>query len=580
MKSSSANKMDATAAVRFYVDKIVSDPSISGMLLILRLHICSCKFLLGMKALILDPLTTQVISMVYSQTQILEKEVYLVELLGKRHEAMTHLKAAVYLSPTESNIEMLCREIREPQFSEYHIFFSNIVSQDILNRLGRADEHEVVRQVQEYYAEFLTINDDFFHLGIDDSLVLSSPIGRGAEAARIFSRNVEGVLSVLLALRRRPSQIRYSAASDLARRISQEIVTQIEKDDVFDFRRSEAPMLLILDRRDDPVTPLLTQWTYQAMVHELLGLNNNRVLLRGAPGIRKDLEEVVISATQDAFFAKHRFANFGDLGTAVKEMLDEYQRNAKMNESIASIEDMQAFMERYPAFRSHSINVSKHVALMSELARLVDLCHLLDISALEQEIACSSDHTSHRGELFEKIASPAVQKADKLRLALLYVIKYEQYDELANIKAALMENGVERVNLLDAMLQYAGEARRAPGLFSQGGLLGKIGKSIASTVNGVENVYTQHVPLLQSILESIGKGKLKDSAFPLITAASGQGGKVNEVVVFIVGGATYEEALAVAEYNNANPSMRIILGGSCVQNSQSFLDELKVSFSL
>lgn len=53
------------------------------------------------------------------------------------------------------------------------------------------------------------------------------------------------------------------------------------------------PVLLILDRRDDPVTPLLSQWTYQAMVHELLGLNDNRVVLKGAPGVRKDLEEVI-----------------------------------------------------------------------------------------------------------------------------------------------------------------------------------------------------------------------------------------------------------------------------------------------
>lgn len=28
------------------------------------------------------------------------------------------------------------------------------------------------------------------------------------------------------------------------------------------------------------------------MVHELLGLNDNRVVLKGAPGVSKDLEEV------------------------------------------------------------------------------------------------------------------------------------------------------------------------------------------------------------------------------------------------------------------------------------------------
>jgi hypothetical protein len=34
-----------------------------------------------------------------------------------------------------------------------------------------------------------------------------------------------------------------------------------------------------LDRRNDPVTPLLSQWTYQAMVHELCGITNGRVKL-------------------------------------------------------------------------------------------------------------------------------------------------------------------------------------------------------------------------------------------------------------------------------------------------------------
>lgn len=35
---------------------------------------------------------------------------------------------------------------------------------------------------------------------------------------------------------------------------------------LFDFRRTEvSPLLLIVDRRDDPVTPLLNQWTYQVL---------------------------------------------------------------------------------------------------------------------------------------------------------------------------------------------------------------------------------------------------------------------------------------------------------------------------
>lgn len=60
---------------------------------------------------------------------------------------------------------------------------------------------------------------------------------------------------------------------------------------------------------------------------------------------------------------------------------------------------------RYPAFRSQSLNVSKHVAVLSELARLVDVYHLLDVSQFEQELACADDHASHYRELMEKLTS-------------------------------------------------------------------------------------------------------------------------------------------------------------------------------
>ena len=39
-------------------------------------------------------------------------------------------------------------------------------------------------------------------------------------------------------------------------------------------------------RKDDPVTPLLLQWTYQAQVHELIGIDTNRVDLSHVPGVR------------------------------------------------------------------------------------------------------------------------------------------------------------------------------------------------------------------------------------------------------------------------------------------------------
>jgi hypothetical protein len=250
-------------------------------------------------------------------------------------------------------------------------------------------------------------------------------------------------------------------------------------------------MLLVLDRMDDPVTPLLSQWTYQAMVHELLGLNRNRVVLKGAPGVRQDLEEVVLSSTQDKFFLAHRHANYGDLGGAIKSLLDGYQRDAKMNEQISSVGDMQSFMERYPAFRSQAHNVSKHVALMSELSRLVEVCKLMDVSALEQELACNDDHAAQHRELLDKVRGVETKAADKLRLALLYALRYEGgLCNLEKLKRELIDAGLlqHKVDLLDLILRHGGKARRAPGLYGDGSIISRMAKNLKTGLTGVENV--------------------------------------------------------------------------------------------
>ncbi len=55
--------------------------------------------------------------------------------------------------------------------------------------------------------------------------------------------------------------------------------------------------------------------------------------------------------------------------------------------------DMKNFVKDYPEFKKLSNTVSRHVAVMSELSRAVDVNALMDVSEFEQELACSSDHS-------------------------------------------------------------------------------------------------------------------------------------------------------------------------------------------
>lgn len=106
------------------------------------------------------------------------------------------------------------------------------------------------------------------------------------------------------------------------------------------------------------------------------------------------VQEIVLSQDQDPFFKKNMYLNFGDLGGNIKDYVDQYQTKTKSNMNIESIADMKRFVEEYPEFRRLSGNVSKHVTLVGELSRRVDKDNLLEVSELEQSLACNENHAA------------------------------------------------------------------------------------------------------------------------------------------------------------------------------------------
>jgi len=546
----------------------------------------------GMKVLILDSETVGIISMVFSQSDILRHEVYLTENIDaegffEQEEKMRHMNAVCFLRPTNKNFLKLSQELKNPKYNEYYIYFTNVVPHHRLEQLACCDEHEVVQQVQEFYADVFAVGHDLFSLNLPSTARLTEDRNTWSSYEEVvFERMLEGLLSVCLTLRVVPA-IRYTGSSQLTRQVAERLQVRIqEEQSLFETiereRKGEgAPVLLLLDRRNDPVTPLLNQWTYQAMLHELLSMDNNRIDMSKVPNIRPELEMIVMSPSQDPFFEENILANFGDLGNNIRKYVEDYQKQTKNTAKIESIEAMQQFVDQYPEFRKLSGNVSKHVAVVHELSRLVEANQLLDASHLEQEIACTDNRQEHFKSVMDMIKGDKVTPFQRLRLVLLYALKYEGDQSIPKLKQELLNKGIgqDQVAHVDQLLRYAGQHVRSVDLFQNKSWTSYAKSTITRQIQGVENVYTQHKSHLQGVADSLMKGRLKESTYPFVesyrsTPASREQ-KVTRAIVFVVGGTTYEEARDIAELNKAAEGGRsIVLGGTTIHNSRSFLTDV------
>jgi hypothetical protein len=463
--------------------------------------------------------------------------------------------------------------------------FSNILKKAQIEKLAEADEHEVVREVQEYFCDYLAINSDLFSLDMESPRYPLYSGTLGDWDGNALQRTIDGLMSICLALKRRPV-IRYAGASPQAKRLGHELSYVMQQEgSLFDGRGITPVTLLLLDRRLDSATPLLSQWTYQAMVHELLGIKHGLVDVSHVEGIREDMKQVVLSVQEDPFYKSNMFSNFGDLGLAIKSYLAEYQSRTHSQAKIESIADMKKFVDEYPEVRKLGGNVSKHVALTSELSRLVDQYKLLEVSECEQNVTCTDrDHSETIANLLRQ---PEISDDSKLKLVLLFVLRNDKSNNIPMFTTLLKEAGVPpaKLALLDRMVKYSrdsvvavasgGTGGNAADAFLDSSRVLSLGKSVIRGLKGVENVYTQHTPPLYSILEMLSRGKLKEAQYPFLEGngvSNGfpEGTRVNDMIAFMVGGVTFEEARFVHQLTSAHPHLKIVAGGNTVHNSQTY----------
>lgn len=563
----------------------------------------------SMKVLLVDDATLSIISMSFSQTELLEHGVFFVDTVTGTHKRnkMPTMRCVCFIRPT--SVDALCKEVSAGLYQGYTVNFSNSVTADQLDQLARADTKDLITHVEEFFADFNAINRDCFVVPFPQNAISGTFIDGSS-----FKRVADGLAATFVAMRCRPT-IRFQNSSFLCKRVASELSAVVKSDlELYDYRPRDT-LLLIIDRNDDPVTPLLTPWTYQAMLHELVGLDRNTLHIKADPSVAISLpssssadevkpaepEGYVFSQKDDAFFEENMYHNWGDLCGNVKKYVDHCKRVMNIDRSTATIEEVKQFMQKLPQTKSLTGFVTKHATVVSHLSNIIKERHLLEVSELEQNMVVEVDQSAHWARLKELGSSSFLVSSDLLRLCILFNLRYEKTASPSRTDELLSMNTNHRI-LLRKAREYFGTSRPTDSLFASSGVVG----SLATLVRGfsdVKNLYTQHEPVLKKTVINAATGKLDVTQYPFLhspasshaahTALPDATQRPKEIIVFMCGGFTFEEAAMVSMVNrgwqgmernegqvpppqqNSNlPPVKVLLGGTGIHNTKSFIELL------
>lgn len=579
-----------------------------------------------MKILLVDETTLHIISMAVSQAELLERNVLLVDEISRVENRNTSklFRCIFFIRPDERSVSYACEELEKRRYTSYSIAFCAATCPDYLNRLAYADVQHLVKDVQEIFCDFCVVNSDAYFIESNYNPFATSFFGRPGEAEYAVKteldsmRIAEGITSVMAAFQCVPF-IRFDTQSPSASNVASDLTDMLRNDpELFQYPANDT-VLLILDRNMDPLTPLFTPWTYQAMLHEHFGVGFNVIQLpdelqsedrlggrRNAAGESatsassgKD-QQMVVSAKDDALFADNMFRQWGEVCVRLKEAVDRCKDAVSIDRSTLSMEDLQVLVQSVPQNRAMTLTATKHVTLASLMSNIIKRTSLLEVSLLEQEMFTQANATDHWNRIVAFSQRCGVDPQHVLRLCLMYYLRYEHNNTnvnpnekgsvLSKTKSVLDQlTGGDHYQKIKSIRNFFGEKNSTERLYPATSLVQSVISHLQRD-DPQKNIYAQHEPFIKQLLLELLAGKLSESRYRISSASTRQYSttqRVKNVWVFLCGGYTFKEAAFVHDLNDGKvrwtgpladgvtgKSVTCMLGGDKVLNAGAFLDML------
>jgi len=479
-----------------------------------------------------------------------------------------------FLSSDEASLKAVIKDYEDPKSPQYatnaHLFMLPSLTERSFELLKKSNLRRHLKTLQEVYCNFHALESRVFHFnrpGAFHSLYMTSRI----EAE--LQESAEQLFSVCVSLQEYP-YIRHSRDSKNAHVLAQKFESYFagKKAEMPQFKHHDKrSTLLILDRTQDPVAPLLHEITYQAMIKDLVTSETKFIPLettkedgskeiiqfvynddpmwpdfkdKNLPDVLKDLQS--------------KFASFKETNVIAKHKLQEQKENKNLLRQVRNI----------PRYKKMTQSFNSHFDIKDKLVGLYRSLDLKTIADMEQSLVTGLDESGRNSKLkdIQKQVSnifkdPAVNSEMKLRLLLIYIISQGGLNEKqrnALFTAANLSkreaDAIYNIRNLGVTIKSEKKSTHKPPFWNDM-------HNRAKVLCKSQHVQSRYEPLVATLLKKFDQATLSEADFPFcgdgvisksITGvfggrslrrrerSSARGGKAR-IIVFIIGGVCWSE---------------------------------------
>lgn len=324
----------------------------------------------GVKVALFDNYTKSIMSSFVSQSTFLESNFFLFHMLNDRRAQMDNLTAMVFIR--QESVYDLVKELNEPSYGKYLIYFSNKIDEGIIEILARSDKYKVINEIYEMNMDIIRLDECLYKIcgerseeNYNGERFGESYNGEcyNGEIPDLNDKKpnnlaiLSGLHTILSTLGVSPRIILHESVYNRKKRNKflpkgQETNWQNRKDSLnenFDSNRKSDPnknynntnenhqrnliqklntstekyfkqgTLVFLSRRFDSITPLLYDWRYQGMITEYFDFL--------APGIIK-IDK--ICCFTDDFFFMNKFFDINKVSINLKKFVNDQNNEVNL----------------------------------------------------------------------------------------------------------------------------------------------------------------------------------------------------------------------------------------------------------